>query len=261
MKRRIFNVTLVAVGLVMGAVLQPARLLTSLSAGQQDCRTFTETGKQICGRFLQYWLQNGGLPQQGYPVSNEFAEISELNGQVYTVQYFERAVFELHSENKAPYDVLLAQLGTFQFKRKYPNGEPGAPAPTPVPPAPPGLGTKVTLREGVTITLVERCTMAGTTGLKGNSMDWVFLVDNSSSAPFTVTLSKETVVQLDSTGKTYRSVGYYGAFVNALSVGRGEQTWATASVKTPDLPASATYLDLQIGNFSGQPLVFRYSLR
>ena len=42
-----------------------------------------------------------------------------LDGKVYTVQYFERAVFEMHPENKAPYDVLLSQLGTYQYNRKY----------------------------------------------------------------------------------------------------------------------------------------------
>jgi hypothetical protein len=35
------------------------------------------------------------------------------------VQYFERAVMEYHPENKVPYDVLLSQLGTFQYKAKY----------------------------------------------------------------------------------------------------------------------------------------------
>jgi branched-chain amino acid transport system substrate-binding protein len=34
------------------------------------------------------------------------------------VQYFERAVFELHPENQAPNDVLLSQLGTFRLKQK-----------------------------------------------------------------------------------------------------------------------------------------------
>jgi hypothetical protein len=43
----------------------------------------------------------------------------DLNGKPYTVQYFERAVFELHPENKSPYDVLLSQLGTFQYKARY----------------------------------------------------------------------------------------------------------------------------------------------
>ncbi len=70
-------------------------------------------------------------------------ELSELNGLAYTVQYFERAVFEKHPENPPPYDVLLSQLGTFQFKRKYPNGEPAGTTPPPsVPPtATPGTPT------------------------------------------------------------------------------------------------------------------------
>jgi photosystem II stability/assembly factor-like uncharacterized protein len=80
---------------------------------------FPETGKHLGGRFLEYWQKNGGLVQQGYPISEEFQEKSDLNGQTYLVQYFERAVFELHSENKAPYDVLLSQLGTFRYKAKY----------------------------------------------------------------------------------------------------------------------------------------------
>jgi hypothetical protein len=115
---------------------------------QAQCRAFPETGKQVCGRFLDYWTRNGGLAQQGLPLSGEFTEVSELNGQPYTVQYFERAVFEMHPENQTPYDVLLSQLGTFRFKAKYPNGEPsggGQPQPQPQPatpapaPAPQGI--------------------------------------------------------------------------------------------------------------------------
>ena len=93
---------------------------------QASCLTFRETGKVVCGRFLTYWQERGGLVQNGFPISNEFREVSELDGKEYTVQYFERAVFELHPENKPPYDVLLSQLGTFQFRRKYPSGEPGS---------------------------------------------------------------------------------------------------------------------------------------
>ncbi|MEA2574401.1 MAG: thermitase, partial [Chloroflexia bacterium] len=58
--------------------------------------TFPETGKTVSGRFLQYWTSHGGLPQQGYPVSEEMQETSDINGKSYVVQYFERAVFELH---------------------------------------------------------------------------------------------------------------------------------------------------------------------
>jgi hypothetical protein len=46
-------------------------------------------------------------------------EISDLDGKPYTVQYFERAVFEMHPENQSPYGVLLSQLGTFRYQEKY----------------------------------------------------------------------------------------------------------------------------------------------
>jgi hypothetical protein len=80
---------------------------------------FPETGHRVGGKFLAYWQQNGALAQQGYPISDEFMEKSDLNGQTYLVQYFERAVFELHPDNQPPYDVLLSQLGTFQYREKY----------------------------------------------------------------------------------------------------------------------------------------------
>lgn len=87
-----------------------------------NCQTFQQTGYTVCGKFLQYWQGHGGLAQQGYPISQEFNETSDLNGKPYTVQYFERAVFELHPENKAPNDVLLSQLGTFLGKSNYEQG-------------------------------------------------------------------------------------------------------------------------------------------
>jgi len=87
-------------------------------------RVFPETSKTLIGLFLQYWNNNGGLPQQGYPISEVIREVSDLDKKPYTVQYFERAVFEYHPENQPPFDVLLSQLGTFQYKKKYPNGAP-----------------------------------------------------------------------------------------------------------------------------------------
>lgn len=88
--------------------------------------TFPQTGKTVSGEFLEYWQRNGGLAQQGYPITNRLLERSELDGKEYTVQYFERAVFELHPENAPPNNVLLTQLGTLNFKSKYPNGTPAA---------------------------------------------------------------------------------------------------------------------------------------
>jgi hypothetical protein len=110
-------------------------LITSASAlaqpsGQASsatCRTFPETGKTVCGRFLEYWDNNGGLAQQGYPISGEFEERSDINGTTYTVQYFERAVFEHHPENRPPYDVLLSMLGRLELEANYPNGAPQIP--------------------------------------------------------------------------------------------------------------------------------------
>jgi len=105
----------------MLAVLPPA----GSSLAQANSRTFPETGKTVQGRFLDYWNNSGGLAQQGYPITNEMQEVSDTDGKTYTVQYFERAVFELHSENAPPYDVLLSLLGNFLYKQKYPNGAPG----------------------------------------------------------------------------------------------------------------------------------------
>ncbi len=89
-----------------------------------DSRTFPETGHTVEGRFLDYWEQHGGLMQQGYPLTEEMQEVSEVNGKRYTVQYFERAVFELHPENQPPYDILLSLLGAVNYKEHYPNGAP-----------------------------------------------------------------------------------------------------------------------------------------
>lgn len=90
-------------------------------------RFFPETGKTVDGRFLEYWNAHGGLAQQGYPVSEEIQERSDTDGKVYKVQYFERAIFELHPENRQPYDVLLSLLGNYVYRQKYPAlaGAPG----------------------------------------------------------------------------------------------------------------------------------------
>lgn len=89
---------------------------------QSSSRTFPETGETVTGRFLDYWNTHGGLLQQGYPISGEMQEKSDTDGKTYTVQYFERALFELHPENASPNDVLLSLLGSFLYKQKYPSG-------------------------------------------------------------------------------------------------------------------------------------------
>jgi N-acetylneuraminic acid mutarotase len=110
----------------------------SIPRGQQPSavnpRFFPETGKTIGGRFREYWERNGGLAQMGYPITDEFPERSPLDGKTYTVQYFERAVFEYHPENAGtPYEVLLSHLGRFRYEQRYgmrgtATATPGAPS-------------------------------------------------------------------------------------------------------------------------------------
>jgi plastocyanin/methionine-rich copper-binding protein CopC len=115
----------------------------TVAADAQDCTTFPETGETVCGRFLEYWNTHGGLAQQGYPISGELQEVSATDGNTYTVQYFERAVFEKHPENAAPNDVLLSLLGTFLYKEKYPDGAPNQQASTTNPQTFPETGMTV----------------------------------------------------------------------------------------------------------------------
>jgi glucose/arabinose dehydrogenase len=110
--------------LALAAGLAPAPMPANPASAQGDSRTFPETGKTVTGRFLEYWTQNGGLPQQGFPISDVLQERSDTDGKTYTVQYFERAVFEAHPENQRPYDVLLSLLGNFYYQQKYPEGAP-----------------------------------------------------------------------------------------------------------------------------------------
>src|SRR3954466_15170904 len=130
MKNRVSTLTLLVLGFLAGALTSGMYLVTAQDSAAQvpsqpaNCQTFAPTGHTVCGRFLTYWQEHGGLAQQGYPLSQEFVETSQLDGKPYSVQYFERAVFEYHPENQPPYDVLLAQLGTYVGKSRYTQGFP-----------------------------------------------------------------------------------------------------------------------------------------
>jgi hypothetical protein len=85
--------------------------------------SYPQTGHSICKKMTSYWQQYGGLAQFGYPISDPLVEKSPTDGKSYTVQYFQRARFELHPENTDPrYQVLLGLLGT-----QCHVGEPPAP--------------------------------------------------------------------------------------------------------------------------------------
>ena len=94
---------------VIGNPVDPVAKPTNLSA---ELLYFAETGHTLRGTTLRYWNKFGGLAQFGYPLTEEFPETSESDGETYTVQYFERARFELHPENTGTdYEVLLGLLG------------------------------------------------------------------------------------------------------------------------------------------------------
>src|SRR3954467_7589346 len=91
------------------------RTSTIIIQARQPCQSFPETGRQVCGRLLEYWQQNGGLAVFGYPIGDQFTQVIE--GQQIQVQLFERNRLELHSENSPPYDVLLGRLGADALQR------------------------------------------------------------------------------------------------------------------------------------------------
>ena len=92
---------------------QPVPSITST-----DTKVFySATGHTLGGIFKTYWEQHGGLAQFGYPITEEYQEISLTDGKTYTTQYFERARFEQHPENKGTqYEVLQGLLGREIFK-------------------------------------------------------------------------------------------------------------------------------------------------
>jgi hypothetical protein len=69
---------------------------------------FPETGHSLGGAFRAYWEKNGGLAQFGLPLTEEITE----NGR--TVQWFERARFELNPQNQ----VELGQLGRTRWEQQ-----------------------------------------------------------------------------------------------------------------------------------------------
>lgn len=85
---------------------------------------FAATGQAIAPEFWAFWSSHGlefdgnkrgksqaeALALFGYPVSPAQMEPGS-DGKMYLTQWFERAKFEYHPENKAPYTVLLGRLG------------------------------------------------------------------------------------------------------------------------------------------------------
>lgn len=94
------------------------------SEPQPRCRYFAETGHNICGPILAAWQASGleidgqagasdleNLALFGMPLSAAQTE-QFSDGRTYTLQWFERARFEIHPDNPPPWNVLLGLLGS-----------------------------------------------------------------------------------------------------------------------------------------------------
>jgi glucose/arabinose dehydrogenase len=125
------------------------------SEPQADCRFFAETGQNVCGTILAAWRASGldldgrrgvseaeSLALWGLPLSG--AQTETIEGKEYSVQWFERARFELHPENQPPYNVLFGLLG-----RELRGGV--APAPTPALPAADEVSARLRVPEGFAV--------------------------------------------------------------------------------------------------------------
>ena len=108
----------------------------------QDHNYYPETQHALSYGFKTFWNDNGGLQNFGYPLSEEFDEQNQPppagDGQTHTVQYFERARFEYHPENRGTkYEVLLGLLGREYLDLKGAPAEALAPQDAQMPPPDP----------------------------------------------------------------------------------------------------------------------------
>jgi len=96
----------------LGVSLLPLGSATPLP---ETTHFFTETGFAVTGRFLAMWqgpyTYEESVAINGYPISDAHYEVSPDDGQIYLVQWFQRARYELHPEQAPPNDVQLGRLG------------------------------------------------------------------------------------------------------------------------------------------------------
>ncbi len=95
----------------LALLVQTAPSTVHAAPPAQAERCFPETTQCISGRFRTYWEEHGALAVFGYPLGPAEQQENADTGQTYLTQWFERARFEWHPENRPPYDVLLGRLG------------------------------------------------------------------------------------------------------------------------------------------------------
>jgi peptidoglycan-N-acetylglucosamine deacetylase len=103
---RVTLAVVIAAAAVLGPLMVPDRSASAENYAPGPERVyFSPTGQYLEGDFLEFWWKYGGMPVFGYPVS------PELKQDGMTVQYFERAVLEMHPDNPSEWQILLRRLG------------------------------------------------------------------------------------------------------------------------------------------------------
>jgi hypothetical protein len=80
---------------------------------------FDKTGHYLSYGFKDFWLNSGGLPVFGYPLTREYDELNRDLGEYRTVQYTERQRYEYHPAYAgSPYETSLGRLGAADADRR-----------------------------------------------------------------------------------------------------------------------------------------------
>ncbi len=114
---------------------RPWETLPQVDSAADGCTFFGETRHSLCEPFRSFWKANGGVARMGFPISEPLRE--EIEGQQYTVQYYERRRVEVHPELPGS-PLLMGLLGRELLALAQPDGRPQVqPTPTPTVPVPP----------------------------------------------------------------------------------------------------------------------------
>jgi hypothetical protein len=104
-----YKVLLGLLGEQLGKRQPPIPVSQIQSFNNPNCHYFKETGHGTCHRFLDFWRDNGGLDQFGYPIGPILIENNRI------VQYTQRVRLEWHPDRPEGQRVQLANLGEDYF--------------------------------------------------------------------------------------------------------------------------------------------------
>lgn len=99
----------------LGEIMYKASNALPVPQNHPACRHFPETNHQVCYAFLDFFDNNGGIAQFGYPISD-----IELRSER-MVQCFQMACYEWHPELPSGQRVTLLDLGRLYFEARKEN--------------------------------------------------------------------------------------------------------------------------------------------